>query len=155
MFLLAPPCRMKTRTGTFPTVANAKSVSLKSQMKVDSLVDCQCWVLHHPVVLRPAGGVGGPLLCFVHPQVFIHLCWSRVSSEVHCRVDCAAHFLGGDNLCHVTFLWRRSEAQTAFNLLLRSDNESQRHRVSCPALTVASCFSDSRGASPYLSRRKK
>lgn len=56
-------------------------------------MDCQRGVLHHPIMLCPPGGVRGRCLCFVHPQVAIHLCGLLVGPEVHCCVDHAAGFL--------------------------------------------------------------
>lgn len=67
-------------------------------------MDCQGGVLHHPIMLCAPGGVRGSRLCCVLPQVCMHLCRLLVSSEVHCCVDYAAHFLGGDNVCQRTVL---------------------------------------------------
>lgn len=64
---------------------------------MNSLVDCQCGVLHHPSTLCVPGGVKGSRLCFVHPQVCVQLCWFLLSSEVHCGVNDATRFLWETN----------------------------------------------------------
>lgn len=60
---------------------------------MNSLVDCQCGILHHLSILC----VRGSCSCCGHPQVCVNLFGSLVSSEVHCCVDYAAHFLGETN----------------------------------------------------------
>ena len=65
---------------------------------MNSLVDCQCGVLHHPITLCSPGGLRGSHLCRVCPQVFIYLHWPLVSSEVHCGVNYAARVLWETNI---------------------------------------------------------
>lgn len=75
-------------------IGGTNKISPIKTQNFTSLVDCQCGVLHHPIMLCAPGRLRGFCLCFMHPQVCIDLCvWFLVSSEVHRCVDDATHFL--------------------------------------------------------------
>lgn len=50
-----------------------------------SLVACQDWVLHNPIMLVAA--IAFFCLCFLHLCIFVYLCRLLAGSEVHCGVD--------------------------------------------------------------------